>query len=159
MDLSYYPAINFDKNLRTAHFQIEIINRDKKHYITAVVNKLENSNEITLFLISENKSTNLFSIIDTKLSDSDLSYFKREYYEDGKLRLTNIYESSILKCSAKPLNLTHITKLNADKKINLSKICTLDIETRMDPKTKHLIPICMSFFIKNKTYSFIFTAN
>jgi len=159
MDLYEYKGINFDHSFKTANFQIKIVNNNKPYYINGLVNISDNSYEISFYLMSTSKTIKLFSIVDTCLDRNDLTNFKREYYEDGKLRLTHLYISSKLKYSAKPLKVSYIKQLKTDKEVKIKKICTLDIETRMDLKTNRLIPICMCFYINKKTHSFVFTAN
>lgn len=160
MDLSKYEGISIDKSGKSANFQIQIINNNDKTYnITAFVYIHENTHTITFFLNRKDKTLKLFSITDTANSISNPNSFKRDYYEDGILRQSNIYVDSVLKCNVKPQKVSYIRKLQPDKKLDLNKICTLDIETKMDLSTNKLIPICMSMFIKNKCHSTTFSDN
>ena len=93
-------------NIVSSHNNITIVNNNNKtkHTINGLVNISEKSYQITFYLLDNNKYTPMFTIIDTLTDPNNLDTFKREYFEDNKLKLTNLYVSSILKYSSKPLN-------------------------------------------------------
>jgi len=117
----------------------------------------DKSYQITFYLFENYKQIPIFTIVDTLTDPNDLGTFKREFFENDKLRLAHFYESSVLKYSRKDLKVSYIKKIQGEKKINMNKIATLDIETRTDTITNKMIPICMSVYINNKTKSFLFT--
>lgn len=158
MDLTEWKGINFDHSFKTANFNIIVKNSKKEYNIQGLVAISDKSYQITFYLLEKSKLVKLFSVVDTLTNPQHLDTFKREYFEDDKLISTSYYDSSVLQCNAKNMKVSYIQKIKPDKKINLKKVCTLDLETKKT-KSGSLIPICLSTAIDSKSDTFIFTDN